>query len=680
MATPAVPSRPHATTVLRIAPGARLDIASLRAEVGAALSSGAVDTATFLAQQLVSLAAAAPADHFLFATCEFRRGQPAAAFRALSESGLLASDAADAASASASAIGWDAFLRARLLAAQCCAATEDHVAALDVLGATAETAVEADPARGSFPAQRVPPRAPAPALSSSSSSSSSGWGARASGAGVAAPPDAFALLRSLPALPPLPRQQLQAQASHQRAVSLLARGRRSEAAGWLLQALRYDAKHAAAWRLLCARALLTGAELAAALSSLTLAPDDEWLRLVYAAEAGADAVSALSPPAEAVAAPANAAAGANASIRALTLSRSLPLPASASAAAPRRSSLLLLLARLDSFPGARGLGASPSALAALLRQSYAACAFADTVAAHRRLAARAGPAAAGAAEALCALTVTRRTGELVAAAQQLAAAAPDSALAWFAKGCYAYALGAFDRALPLWQRALAADPAFHAAHVALGHACAALRADADALLHYQLATRAAPAAAVPLLSLGVELLAQGRAQTALDTLQRAVAADPGDPAAWHELACARLAVGDAARALPAAETAAALVGALEEAVAAPGTSAGAGGALDPFWEPVFCTLGAARRRRGDFAGAVAAFEQALLRSGGAAAAARARRGLAVTLLLGGAPAEKVVGVCQAILAVDGGCPVAREVMERALAAVGADAMLIPATE
>ncbi len=767
-------------TVLRYPVGARLSPDSLRAEVAAALSCDSLATASFLAQQLVSLASATPADHYLLALCESRRGEHTSAFRILSESGLLAPPQ--------SPHGWDAFLRARLLAAQSCIAVGDDALALETVGDTYESAIEGS-AHGGFPTQRIQPRAqllsagaatavvhgpaaggvgrgtaspfapaPTPATSSSSSSSATVASAAALGTDAVSPHDPFSPLRSLRFLPSLPRQLLQSQLSLLRARALLSSSRRADAAAWLSQALRYDAKCAAAWDLLAAGELLPPQGLAALLKGIALAPEDEWLRMVYAAQAGGAAVLAMNDEAESVSGGSAAATASNAATAAATatnrggaagsslsskggvgadesvstlspLAASLAASSSASAAlggqnrasasshkpheivgaaagvpvplstarGASRRSLLLLLARLDAFPGARGLGTSPSALAALARHAYSSAAFGDCLAAHTRLRSLHGAAAPAAAERLCALTVLGRTGELAAAARALGQEAPDTPLAWFAKGCYAYALGEHAHAGPLWRRALASSRGSAAwLHLALGHAASASAAGADALLHYERAAAEAPAAGAPLTYLGAELVRQGRWAGGLAALRRGAAAAAGDAVGWHELACALLQVGDVRGAAAAAERAAAIVDDIAAADAeapAGGARAGAGAgarggagastgaaavavALEPFWEPVYTTLGHARRKLRDFPGAQRAYRQALLRCRSAAAEARVRAGVAVTLLLSGASPTAVATAAQAVLALDGGSEVGREVLERALAAVNVAEVLV----
>ncbi len=110
--------------------------------------------------------------------------------------------------------------------------------------------------------------------------------------------------------------------------------------------------------------------------------------------------------------------------------------------------------------------------------------------------------------------------------------------------------GRFAEAVPLLAKAVSANPAIAAPHLALGVAHRNLNQPDEALRHLREAARLAPESMEARSNLGLALMDVGRPKDAVDELKRAVELDPENPHARNYLAGALQQTGEIQSALP----------------------------------------------------------------------------------------------------------------------------------
>ena len=260
---------------------------------------------------------------------------------------------------------------------------------------------------------------------------------------------------------------------------------RDRAGSWYLAAMEADYHCVDAFEVIVRRQLLAPAEEEALLESLPFAEDEEWLRLLYKSKL-------------------NTRFGDNGS---------------------------LLSSGLDEL-AASGLDLTrdTDVLVARARAAYDGHSFDDALALAKAVLDE-DPYHAGCLPLYIATLVETHAGqELFRKAHALADEYPDSALSWYAVGCYYYAVGDNGNARTFFSRATALDGNFGAAWIGFGHSFAAEAEHDQAMAAYRTAARLCAGSHLPNLFVGMEYAAIGNINLADQFIQAAhevcAAADP----------------------------------------------------------------------------------------------------------------------------------------------------------
>ncbi|GBF89495.1 anaphase-promoting complex subunit 6 [Raphidocelis subcapitata] len=197
-----------------------------------------------------------------------------------------------------------------------------------------------------------------------------------------------------------------------------------------------------------------------------------------------------------------------------------------------------------------------------------------------------------------------RKNELFLRSHQLVEEYPDSALSWFSVGCYYMAARHFEAARRHFSKATALDRNSAHAWVGFGHAFAAQDESDQALAAYRTAARLFPGLHTPVLGMGMEYSRMNNLGLAERLFHAAHKLCPEDPLVAHEIGVLEYRNGRYALAERWLRTALAHH-------AARGGSGGGGGGGGPAAEASLLALGHARRKLGDYPGAIEAYRGAL---------------------------------------------------------------------
>ncbi|GHP05355.1 anaphase-promoting complex subunit [Pycnococcus provasolii] len=163
--------------------------------------------------------------------------------------------------------------------------------------------------------------------------------------------------------------------------------------------------------------------------------------------------------------------------------------------------------------------------------------------------------------------------ELFLTAHALVDAQPESALSWYAVGCYYTCVGHFDQARRHLARATAIDTHSAAAWIGFGNAFALQEESDQALAAYRTAARLFPGLHLPLLYLGMEHGRTNHPSLAEQFLHQAKSICARDPLVWNELGVLLFKQGDYEGAAEHFQQALAIAsGAAEDAFTVPGAA------------------------------------------------------------------------------------------------------------
>ena len=194
----------------------------------------------------------------------------------------------------------------------------------------------------------------------------------------------------------------------------------------------------------------------------------------------------------------------------------------------------------------------------------------------------------------------RRTNALFQLAHRLVDAYPESALAWFAVGCYYYAVGKMEPARRYLSKATTLDPVFVPAWLAYGHSFALENEHDQAISAYFRGSQLMRGCHLPLLYVGLEYGLTNNARLAQQFFSQALAIAPRDPFVMHELGTILFASRDYAGAERLLSSALEQVQQESHSVAA------------DRWEPLLNNLGHTYRKLGRYSEALEAHERALV--------------------------------------------------------------------
>eukprot|EP00929_Paragymnodinium_shiwhaense_P113542 TRINITY_DN81828_c0_g1_i1.p1 TRINITY_DN81828_c0_g1~~TRINITY_DN81828_c0_g1_i1.p1 ORF type:complete len:583 (+),score=114.60 TRINITY_DN81828_c0_g1_i1:129-1877(+) len=121
-------------------------------------------------------------------------------------------------------------------------------------------------------------------------------------------------------------------------------------------------------------------------------------------------------------------------------------------------------------------------------------------------------------------------------AHQLVNAYPREAVAWFSAGCYYYVVKKYEHARRFFSKALALDHNFSPAWIAFGHAFAMQDESDQAMAAYRTASRLFPGSHLPWLFIGMEYLRTNSKPLAQQYLETARCLAPSDPHVLNEIA------------------------------------------------------------------------------------------------------------------------------------------------
>lgn len=136
---------------------------------------------------------------------------------------------------------------------------------------------------------------------------------------------------------------------------------------------------------------------------------------------------------------------------------------------------------------------------------------------------------------IASLVQLNRTNAIFYIAHQLVDAYPHRAVAWFAAGCYYFAIKKYQHARRLFSKCLALEPFFAPAWVAYGHSFAFHDESDQALSAYRTVSRLFVASHLPWLFTGIEYLRTNSLGLASQCLDFAFGLAPGDPQVLNEL-------------------------------------------------------------------------------------------------------------------------------------------------
>ncbi|XP_015597960.1 cell division cycle protein 16 homolog isoform X2 [Cephus cinctus] len=134
------------------------------------------------------------------------------------------------------------------------------------------------------------------------------------------------------------------------------------------------------------------------------------------------------------------------------------------------------------------------------------------------------------------LVELKKTNALFYLAHKLVDLYPDMALAWFAVGCYYYAIGRSDPARRYLAKATALDRLFGPAWLAYGHSFAVENEHDQAMAAYFKASQLMKGCHLPLLYIGLECGLTNNLKLADKFFQQAQSIAPDDPFVIHEMA------------------------------------------------------------------------------------------------------------------------------------------------
>eukprot|EP00761_Pharyngomonas_kirbyi_P003873 gb/GECH01003877.1/.p1 GENE.gb/GECH01003877.1/~~gb/GECH01003877.1/.p1 ORF type:complete len:631 (+),score=131.29 gb/GECH01003877.1/:1-1893(+) len=198
---------------------------------------------------------------------------------------------------------------------------------------------------------------------------------------------------------------------------------------------------------------------------------------------------------------------------------------------------------------------------------------------------------------LASLVELKNTSELFKTAHSLVEACPDTALAWYAVGCYYLACQRYDAAHRYFVRSTQrTDRRFLPAWLGVGHALAAEGETDQALAAYRTACRMFPGSHLPLLCLGMQYAKTGALSLAEQSLQQALKLCPQDAALCNELGAVLFRLGCFSDARHNFEEARRLCG---------------GDDLNDIWQTATVNLGHTSRKLCDFPRSVAYLEEGL---------------------------------------------------------------------
>ena len=216
---------------------------------------------------------------------------------------------------------------------------------------------------------------------------------------------------------------------------------------------------------------------------------------------------------------------------------------------------------------------------------------------------------------LAAALALGRKNELFLRAHRLVEEHPDRALSWFAVGCYYMAARHFEAARRHFSKATALDRNSAPAWVGFGHAFAAQDESDQALAAYRAAARLFPGLHTPVLGMGMEYARMNNLGLAERLFRAAHELCPEDARVCHEIGALEYRNGRYASAERWLTAALACgggggVGSGDGGVGGIGVGVGSGfGSAGA--EATLLALGHARRKQGDYTGALEAYRAAL---------------------------------------------------------------------
>eukprot|EP00742_Colponemidia_sp_Colp-10_P011512 GILJ01012796.1.p1 GENE.GILJ01012796.1~~GILJ01012796.1.p1 ORF type:complete len:526 (+),score=88.80 GILJ01012796.1:22-1578(+) len=137
---------------------------------------------------------------------------------------------------------------------------------------------------------------------------------------------------------------------------------------------------------------------------------------------------------------------------------------------------------------------------------------------------------------LASLVALKMKTELFYCAHQLVDAYPQSAVAWFAVGCYYLTIRKLDPSRRFFRKATSLAPHFAPAWIGYGHGFALQDESDQAMSAYRSAARLFTGSHLPSLCIGMEYLRTNNLALAQQALAHALSICAADPAVYHELA------------------------------------------------------------------------------------------------------------------------------------------------
>jgi len=136
---------------------------------------------------------------------------------------------------------------------------------------------------------------------------------------------------------------------------------------------------------------------------------------------------------------------------------------------------------------------------------------------------------------IASLVMLNMTNVVFYVAHQLVNAYPSTAVAWFTAGCYYYMIKKYEHARRFFHKATVLDPNFAPGWIAYGHAFAHHDESDQALAAYRTASRFFPGSQLPWLFIGMEYVRTNSLQLAQQCLECARLLMPTDPHVYNEM-------------------------------------------------------------------------------------------------------------------------------------------------
>mmetsp|Transcript_17222 Transcript_17222/g.28307 ORF Transcript_17222/g.28307 Transcript_17222/m.28307 type:complete len:551 (+) Transcript_17222:192-1844(+) len=191
------------------------------------------------------------------------------------------------------------------------------------------------------------------------------------------------------------------------------------------------------------------------------------------------------------------------------------------------------------------------------------------------------------------LVELKRKNDLFLCAHRLVEEHGDSAVAWYAVGCFYLLVGKYETARRYFSKATSLDQRFVPAWIGFGNAFAAQDETDQAMAAYRTASRLFPGLHLPLLYIGMEYLRTNNINISHQFFQQAKQICPFDPLVYNELGVVAYVNGEFVEACKFLKEALSLISGVEST------------------ELILINLGHTYRRLGDFKTAISYFEKAL---------------------------------------------------------------------